>query len=1208
MYVMSGGVANNTTVKAYVNRLYIYSGGVANNTTVNFEGNMLISSGGTANSTTVNSYGLMYISSGGVANSTTVNYRGNMYISPGGVANSTTVDGGQMYISSGGTATNVIWTPCVGLVSAADGAYVTYASTYSGVYFGANNQLLSHTQSMSGKVVSGTMHVMDGGVANSTTVNSFGRMYISSGGVANSTTVNEYGFMYISSGGVANSTTVRGSMYISGGTANSTTVNSSGYMYFYSGGTANSTTVNSGGYMRISSGSIHRGSLQIESGATVSAYSGAIIDFTVANRNTEDGYLINDLSLIQGTPSYTITVSTDQADGTYKLAQGASNVTDTLTIGNGTVNYGSITVNGNDFVYNDKIYSLDQVDGNLTLTIKAPDIIPPELTITGNATTPTNQDVVLKISANENCTILYNINNGEWQTYSDCITVTANGTVNIKATDEAGNITEKSVVVDKIDKVVPVKPTANADIATVTNGNVTVSAAFSSDSIVQEYSFDNKSWNTYTSGIVMTANGTVYFRGQDEAGNYSEITSYEVTNIDKVAPTLTVSGNPTSPTNQDVVLTASASDGTIEYFLSGKWVEGDTLTISVNGTYEFRATDAAGNVTSQTVVVDMIDKVAPTLEISGNVTKPTNQDVVLNATASDGTVEYFANGKWNSGNSLTVAENGTYQFRVTDAAGNVTEKSVVVDMIDKVAPTLEISGNVETPTNQDVILNATASDGIVEYWDGAEWIEGNSITATENGIYQFRVTDAAGNVTEKSVTVDMIDKVAPTLEISGNVTEPTNKDVVLTATASDGTVEYFANGKWNSGNSLTVAENGTYQFRVTDAAGNVTEKSVTVDMIDKVAPDKPAVKADITGETTGAVTVSAIFSNDSVITEFSLDNKTWQTYTDCVVMESNGTVYFRGIDAAGNVSQTAVYEVNNIIAVPDVIDGDLDGNGLADVILVHTKQGYSGAWLTTGTSSVIKWGSLSNVNAGTEILGTGTLYGSENDGQDIFFADSKSVGAWNVVDGKVTGYKSIMSVNSTTNVLGLGDFNGDGATDILLRSTNGDLGYYNTDGTGFTYLKGLGKEWTVAAIGDLNGDGLDDTVLRHDAGFAGTFLTQENGTVKWANLDTLSNDMTIVGTGDFNGDGVDDVLLQKADGWVGAWLVEDGSVDGFMGICKNKNSIEQIADFNGDGIDDLRVRAGADIGVLYVNGADDTTWQYFKSVGTEWDTSFALIS
>lgn len=186
---------------------------------------------------------------------------------------------------------------------------------------------------------------------------------------------------------------------------------------------------------------------------------------------------------------------------------------------------------------------------------------------------------------------------------------------------------------------------------------------------------------------------------------------------------------------------------------------------------------------------------------------------------------------------------------------------------------------------------------------------------------------------------------------------------------------------------------------------------------------------------------------------------------------------------------------------------------------------------------------------------------------------------------------------------------GDEATDILLRSTNGDLGYYGTDGTGWKYLKGLGSEWDVAAIGDLNGDGLDDIVVRHDAGFAGTFLTQKNGTVKWANLDTLASNMTIVGTGDFNGDGVDDVLLRnESNGWVGTWLVEDGRVDGFMGLCTNKNDIEQIADFNGDGIDDLRIRSGSDVGVLYVNGADDTTWQYFKSVGKEWDTSFAALA
>ena len=503
MYVMSNGVANRTTVKSGGD-MYIYSGGVANSTTVNSGGDMYISSGGVANSTTVNSGGYMHISSGGVANSTTINDGGNMRISSGGTANSTTVNpgvdmeissggvansttansGGSMYISSGGTATEIVENG--GYVEVAYGANVTFASnTINGLTLSdarmtvhsntvANSTTINNWGSMyiySGGVANsttinqyGSMRIGYGGVANSTTVNSSGCMYISSGGVANSTTIidgwmfissggvansttiNFSGYMEISSGGVANSTTINsggdmhigsgvvansttvnfggsirigsgvvansttlnsggymtidsggvansttvnsgGDMYISsggvansttinsgwmdifsGGVANSTTVNSGGRMYISSGGVANSTTINSGN-MYISSGGVHRGSLQIAGGATVSAYSGAKIDFTVADRTASDGYLINDLSRISGTPTYTITVSADQKAGEYKLAQGAANFTGMITIGNGTDEYGALTVNGDALFCNSRIYILKQVDGNLTLDI-----------------------------------------------------------------------------------------------------------------------------------------------------------------------------------------------------------------------------------------------------------------------------------------------------------------------------------------------------------------------------------------------------------------------------------------------------------------------------------------------------------------------------------------------------------------------------------------------------------------------------------------------------------------------------------------------------------------------------------------------------------------------------------------------------------------------------------------------------------------------
>ena len=82
----------------------------------------------------------------------------------------------------------------------------------------------------------------------------------------------------------------------------------------------------------------------------------------------------------------------------------------------------------------------------------------------------------------------------------------------------------------------------------------------------------------------------------------------------------------------------------------------------------------------------------------------------------------------------------------------------------------------------------------------------------------------------------------------------------MTANVSDGVVEYFDGENWVAGSTLTVSENGTYQFRVIDLAGNVTEKEIVVDKIDKVAPDKPLVSASIITATNHDVIVAAAFA------------------------------------------------------------------------------------------------------------------------------------------------------------------------------------------------------------------------------------------------------------------------------------------------------------------------------------------------------------
>ena len=130
-------------------------------------------------------------------------------------------------------------------------------------------------------------------------------------------------------------------------------------------------------------------------------------------------------------------------------------------------------------------------------------------------------------------------------------------------------------------------------------------------------------------------------------------------------------------------------------------------------------------------------------------------------------------------------------------------------------------------------------------------------------------------------------------------------------------------------------------------------------------------------------------------------------------------------------------------------------------------------------------------------------------------------------------------------VVGTGDFNGDGRDDLLLKQDNGsvtewlgqDDGGFFSNQVGATYALPTG--WNVAGTGDFNGDGPDDLLLRHDNGTVTEWLGQADGGFvsnhAAANY-ALPTGWHVAGTGDFNGDGHDDVLLRHDSGTVTEWL------------------------------------------------------------------------
>jgi hypothetical protein len=288
------------------------------------------------------------------------------------------------------------------------------------------------------------------------------------------------------------------------------------------------------------------------------------------------------------------------------------------------------------------------------------------------------------------------------------------------------------------------------------------------------------------------------------------------------------------------------------------------------------------------------------------------------------------------------------------------------------------------------------------------------------------------------------------------------------------------------------------------------------------------------------------------------------------VNQSNGTNrwYFNtGIvnGAPTFTSSLNLIPTSNLSSGNGIYVGDFNGDGLLDILWYYYPDGTNRLFMNTGVVGGVPTfaTSLNAIPKGKETIGV-YLGDFNGDGMtDVLWVQKDGINRWFTSRGIVNGVPAFeFSLNpipnshliDDTGVMHLGDFNGDGLTDVLW--------YVPGSGTNRWYLnKGVVNGTPILAsylnpitpslidggnfyTGDWNGDGILDALWHAPSDGTNRWYFSNGvsgGTLSFAAINNpisatdLHLDGSVIYGGDWNGDGVNDLLFFKNTSGVNKW-------------------------------------------------------------------------